>query len=193
MTELEKIQYAKSFIDKLANGINPLNDEPIPENDLLNNVRISRCMFFVSGILNKVSTESSKPTQKKKIKNSDKKTYFINEEQIQNFEYEESGTYISNIINKLNSLIDINSMQKIKRHTIIDWLIAKNYLYIFEAANGRTYKKPTPKGMELGIEEEMRTNANGNYWVVIYNRNAQQFIVENVNEMAKAEIPIERP
>ena len=84
-------------------------------------------------------------------------------------------------------------MQKIKRHTIIDWLIVKNYLYIFEAANGRTYKKPTPKGMELGIEEEMRTNANGNYWVVIYNRNAQQFIVENVNEMAKAEIPIERP
>ena len=26
MTELEKIEYAKSFIDKLANGINPLDD-----------------------------------------------------------------------------------------------------------------------------------------------------------------------
>ena len=31
MTELEKIAYAKSFIDKLAKGINPLNDMPIPE------------------------------------------------------------------------------------------------------------------------------------------------------------------
>ena len=30
MTELEKITYAKSFIDKLANGINPLDDTPIP-------------------------------------------------------------------------------------------------------------------------------------------------------------------
>ena len=28
MTELEKIAYAKSFIDKLANGINPLDDMP---------------------------------------------------------------------------------------------------------------------------------------------------------------------
>ena len=26
MTELEKIEYAKSFIDKLANGINPLDE-----------------------------------------------------------------------------------------------------------------------------------------------------------------------
>ena len=32
MTELEKLVYTKSFIDKLANGINPLDDSTIPEN-----------------------------------------------------------------------------------------------------------------------------------------------------------------
>ena len=37
MTELEKIEYAKTFIDKLANGINPLDDTSIPENDIANN------------------------------------------------------------------------------------------------------------------------------------------------------------
>ena len=46
MTELEKIEYAKSFIDKLANGINPLDDSPIPDNDIANNVRLSRCFFY---------------------------------------------------------------------------------------------------------------------------------------------------
>lgn len=193
MTELEKIQYTKLFIDKLANGINPLNDEHIPENDLLNNVRISRCMFFVSAILDKVCTELNTPVQKNKIRNSDKKPFFINDKQIQNYEYEESGAYISNIIDKLNAMIDINLMQKIKRNIIVDWLIAENYLYVFEAPNGRTYKKPTQKGIELGIEEEMRTNSNGDYWVVIYNKNAQQFIVENVNEIAKIEFSIEKP
>ena len=34
MTELEKIAYAKAFIDKLANGINPLDDTPIPDDDI---------------------------------------------------------------------------------------------------------------------------------------------------------------
>ena len=51
MTELEKIVYAKSFIDKLANGINPLDDTLIPDGDVVNNVRLSRCFFYVSSIL----------------------------------------------------------------------------------------------------------------------------------------------
>ena len=51
MTELEKIAYAKSFIDKLANGINPLDDTSIPEGDIANNVRLSHCFFYVSDIL----------------------------------------------------------------------------------------------------------------------------------------------
>ena len=54
MTELEKIEYAKSFIDKLANGINPLDDSPIPDGDICNQVRLSRCFFYVSDLLRRV-------------------------------------------------------------------------------------------------------------------------------------------
>ena len=45
MTELEKIAYAQTFIEKLANGINPLVDPPMSENEIANNVRLSRCFF----------------------------------------------------------------------------------------------------------------------------------------------------
>ena len=43
MTELGKIAYAKSFINKLANGINPIDDHPAAEYDVVNNVRLTRC------------------------------------------------------------------------------------------------------------------------------------------------------
>jgi len=46
MTELEKIAYAKSYIEKLANGINPLTNQEVPESDIINNVKISRCLFM---------------------------------------------------------------------------------------------------------------------------------------------------
>ena len=59
MTELERIAYAKSFIDKLANGINPLEDTPIPEDDIVNNVRLSRCFFYVSDLLRQVYDDRS--------------------------------------------------------------------------------------------------------------------------------------
>ena len=54
MTELETIAHAKSYLEKMANGINPLTGEAVPETDLINQVRISRCLFFVSDILRKV-------------------------------------------------------------------------------------------------------------------------------------------
>ncbi len=34
MTELEKIAYAKSFLDKLAEGVNPLDGTTVPEGDM---------------------------------------------------------------------------------------------------------------------------------------------------------------
>ena len=54
MTEVEKIEYAKLYIEKLANGINPLTGQAVPDTDLINNVRISRCLFYVSDILRQV-------------------------------------------------------------------------------------------------------------------------------------------
>ena len=54
MTELEKIQRAKMYIDKMANGINPITDEQTTDDYTLNNVRVSRCLFYVSDVLRQV-------------------------------------------------------------------------------------------------------------------------------------------
>ena len=54
MEDFEVLCRAKTCIDKLANGINPLNNEPVEENDVVNNVRLSRCFFYVSDVLRRV-------------------------------------------------------------------------------------------------------------------------------------------
>ena len=38
MTELEILQHAKDYLDKLAKGIDPLTDREVPENDIINNI-----------------------------------------------------------------------------------------------------------------------------------------------------------
>ena len=45
MTELEILKHAKMYIDKLANGIDPITDHEVPEGDIVNNVRLARCFF----------------------------------------------------------------------------------------------------------------------------------------------------
>lgn len=54
MTEIEKIERAKVYMEKLANGINPIDNTMAPDKDIINNVRLSRCFFFVSDVLRQV-------------------------------------------------------------------------------------------------------------------------------------------
>ena len=35
-TELEIMIHAKTYLDKLANGVNPLTDETLPDTDIVN-------------------------------------------------------------------------------------------------------------------------------------------------------------
>ena len=70
MTELEKMMRAKTYIDKLANGIDPLTDCEMPDDKVLNNVRISRCLFYVSDILSKVIENGGQIGKKQIVKQS---------------------------------------------------------------------------------------------------------------------------
>ena len=99
MTELEKIAYAKSFIDKLANGINPLDDTPIPEGDIANNVRLSRCFFYVSDILGQVCENGGIGKVEKTI------PFSITSRQLSNFEISPYSISGSEISKKLFSLV----------------------------------------------------------------------------------------
>lgn len=67
MTELEKIAYARSYIQKLANGINPLTGQEVSEGDVVNHVRISRCLFCVSDVLGQVVENGGVSTRKRKV------------------------------------------------------------------------------------------------------------------------------
>lgn len=51
MSESEKLIRAKIYVDNLANGINPIDDSEIPSGNLINDVRLSRCFFFLSDVL----------------------------------------------------------------------------------------------------------------------------------------------
>lgn len=54
MTELETMQRAKMYMDKLARGIDPITNQEVYDDSVLNNIRLARCFFYVSDILGQV-------------------------------------------------------------------------------------------------------------------------------------------
>lgn len=59
-TELDTMKHAKEYIDKLANGIDPFTDKPVPDDDIVNNVKLSRCFSTFRGYLKRLSKMAEK-------------------------------------------------------------------------------------------------------------------------------------
>lgn len=138
MTELETIIRAKTYIDKLANGINPLDDTAIPDGDIVNNVRLSRCFFFVSDVLRQVIENTGVASTRRK----NKQAFNISFDDIQKYPYSDDPIPVSKIAERINSLIDIETTKKITYKNISDWLISLDLLTVETRSDGKSLRCP---------------------------------------------------
>lgn len=65
---MKKLLKAKSYLDKLANGINPITNELASEYDTINNIHISRCLFYVSDVLRNLIENNNNQQKRKTVK-----------------------------------------------------------------------------------------------------------------------------
>lgn len=104
----------------------------------------------------------------------------IDNEKLNYFEYSDTPISVSAITVKVNELNKDGTRQKLKATDITEWLLDNGYLKMTEI-NSKKYKLPTPKGKILGLTTETRVNNDGEWYkVVLYNRTAQEFIIENI-------------
>lgn len=181
MTELEKMTYAKLFIDKLANGINPLDNSMIPENEVINNVRLSRCLFYVSDVLSQVIDNGGiTPSPAKKEKKAKKQPYFLSPEQAESFEYSAAPIPLSEILKRIIAVGPTEGVKKFPRSNLQKWLLSLGLIEEVTLPLGSKMKRPTPQGEDMGIHLETRQGAYGEYYVMLYNLDAQHFIIDNL-------------
>ena len=177
MTEIEIIARAQMYLEKLANGINPLTDEEVAENDVVNNVRISRCLFYSSGILKQIVDNKGKF----KVEMPDRVEFTITPEQLAGFEFSERAISITDFTKRINAMINTMYVKELKSKIITEWLVEVGMLTNI-IVNNNARKRPTSTGENLGIITEERTNQYGiPYEGVFYNLNAQHFIIDNID------------
>ena len=182
MTELETMRRAKMYMDKLANGINPLNDAPVPERELLNNVRLCRCFFYVSDVLRRVIENGG--TVGRAVR-TPKAPFAVTREQLDAFPFSDKPLSVTEIARKISDLVPEtrdDTMNKFKYANITAFLTESGFLTEIETASGRKAKRPTETGHALGIFTEERVSLEGHpYTAVLYNRDAQQFLMDNMD------------
>ncbi len=182
MTELEILKRARLYIESLANGVNPLTDKPVAESDCVNNIRISRCLFYVSEVLEKVIRKGGPDGIKQK-----KLPFSITKEELEGYSLSEAPITISDMAAKISALKQSDVMRKIWYSDIASFFQAGGYLKEEDPAMGKKAKIPTEKGYEIGIIREDRLSSRGRqYTVNLLTAKAQQFVLDNMNSIIES-------
>ena len=168
-------------MDQLSNGIDPISDEVLPKDTILNNVELSRHFFYVSDILRQV-IENGGSVAKRSQNRSYLPPFKLSAEQYSQIEITTVPTMIKHLTDRINTLIDENTMRKLKVTAVTGWLVSNGFL-CEETVNDKKRKRPTEKGEKLGIYSENRDGHYGNYLAVLYKESAQKHIVDNLEQI----------
>ena len=176
MIDIEKLTIAKVWIEKLANGINPLNDEIVKDDDIINNVHISRCLFYVAELLDEIKAG-------KAIERRGRKTFFLSSKDAANIHIS-TPNGIANFVRLVNGFIPTD-MKPLSVAQVIKWLRKEEVLQEVSKEDGHKTNIPTEKGNSLGINIEIQRNPDGlDYQRVVYNVEAQRFLLNNIEAIA---------
>lgn len=180
MTELEKIAYAKSFIDKLATGIDPTDNSSVPECDVAAKSRIVGCFSFVSDILGRLVDHPDTVTDLYRVAE-----WSVTPEMLAAIECSSNYVSVRVFAQRIDALL--SAEQKFTAHHINPWLLANGYLERVVDVQGKSHTRPTQKGIDNGFLIEQRVAQTGKVTMGIrLNYFAQCCIRDHLGEIVAA-------
>lgn len=178
MTELETVKHAKMYMDKLAQGIDPISNLEMPDDTVLNNVRLARCFFYVSDLLGQVIANGGVVGGKPK-----RQAFTITPTQLSRVHISREPVRISQLVEMINAVVDDPQMRKLSTTSISNWLLEKGFLEKQTTPEGKSKRVPTTNGMIIGLSTQIRQGHYGEYLAVYYSPEAQQFVLDHLAEI----------
>ena len=142
------------------------------DSDIVNNVHISRCLFYVAELIAEAGKRKASPSKQYDVE------FFLTPEDLSRIYITEKSS-ISVFVKEINRVIPDN-MKPLSYTSVTNWLVKTGYLVEILKEDGHKTKTPTEQGRSIGIYSEQRVGSNGEYTVVLYNSIAQRYILDNL-------------
>lgn len=182
MTDNERYYTTKIYLDKLANGMNPVTGEDLPEDTILNDIYLCRAFALAADIIEEVIRNGCRVTPIRDTR--DRLPFSITEQQRGKIVMSEAPVAISVISRRVERVLD-RDIRPIAPAKMTEWLEAQGLLKTLVDENGKRTRVSTEEGEKLGIVTRKESMRNGeeilkNY----YDINAQAFVIANLTEIA---------
>lgn len=177
MTELETMQRARMYLDKLARGIDPITDRELPEDTVLNNVRICRCLHYVSGVLDQVIANGGVVGKREGT------PFVIDRSRMGRIRLTQNPVSLTEFTGNIVAVMDDPNMKRPNPKAITGWLIQQGLMELITDAEGKQRRLPTEAGLRAGLSTARRMGQNGEYIAVYYDANIQRLILDRLEEI----------
>lgn len=174
MTELETVQRAKLYMDQLSQGIDPISGRELPEDSALNQIRLSRCFFYVSGILEQVIRNGGQ------VGSAQKADFSITPEQLARVQISAYPVRITEFADTVLQTVGNSAMKRPNVNKVTNWLLEQGLLTTEPTPDGKTRRIPTAAGTRIGITAQLRQSPEGEYLAIYYDANAQRFLLDHL-------------
>lgn len=179
MEELLKLKRAREYMQALSEGVDPLSGLEIPEDDVANQVRLCRCFAYVASVLDKVIQNGGAVGGGPRIV----ARLGLTEEQKQAVELSGRPIGITELAKRILAAAGVDRMRGVSGVHMAAWLLEKGFLEEEFDDEGELQRVPSETGTALGITKIMRETTYGVKSMNLYSQEAQQFILDNLDEI----------
>lgn len=174
--DVSRFYEMRKYAYSLMNGLDPTTGLSFANDTIMNIDSIKKYNQLVYELTDTLIIAAEKEGKAK----SKKVPFFILKTDLRKIDILEAPVSISRLCNELNNYA-LPGMRKLRASDLTRGLTKLGYLCEIIIDEEKSYKKPTDKGIKLGIIAEERQNSYGNkYMVNLYNETAQKYIVTNV-------------
>ena len=177
--DLKRLEVAIQYIRRMSDGKNPVTNRPAPENEILNNMNVHRCLKFIDEVLTDVHKSGGTVGMVSQRAPKQSVSEIFPYEALAQYRYLQDQQ-ISYFLKQLEEYLPEGQKTPVPATTITLWMRENGYLE--KKVMGDTGKEnsvPTGKGEDLGLYMEKAGTYPNEYYRVFYNENAQRFIIDN--------------
>lgn len=178
---ISDLKKSKDYIDKLVEGINPVNGKPISTREVIYDYKVSRRLEFLSDYLKNEINRLEDNIRANDAGTDDELVEFaLSDKELQNLELSSKPVSLADVCNMLNRLRPSSTMRKLKAISAIEILCGMGLI-----TRERRKIIPTEEGIKLGIQFKEFQSNGATLTKVLYSKEAQQFIVDHLKEISE--------
>jgi hypothetical protein len=193
MDKLQIIAHAKDYMDLLAQGIDPIQKEPIAADSVVLQARMQKCFAFVAQILDELMTRNGfvalNPQDADRYEIIEKKTPFsLNEEQLRRIPVSPTPITPTAFCNAINRVANGMKMENLSSKSLNAWLLAQEFIKESKepATIRRTVRRLSEHSSEIGLQEQQRVDAQTGEIKkqLVFSLQTQTYLLAHLNEIA---------